>query len=107
MTKEEFIEKAINITSKEDFGKLYDEIVKPIKNTEMTKSGAVTLKFLQTKPGELYSAKMIGESLGVGSRSVSGSMRKLVTDGYVEKSGSNPTVYKITNKGINYTFDNN
>lgn len=50
---------------------------------------------------------MIGESLGVGSRSVSGSMRKLVTDGYVEKSGSNPTVYKITNKGINYTFDNN
>lgn len=107
MTKEEFIEKAINITSKEDFGKLYDEIIKPTKNTEMTKSGAAALKFLQTKPGELYSAKMIGESLGVGSRSVSGSMRKLVTDGYVEKSGSNPTVYKITNKGIDYTFDNN
>ena len=31
--------------------------------------------------------------------SVSGSMRKLVTEQYVEKSGTNPVTYKLTENG--------
>ena len=48
----------------------------------------------------LFKAKDIGEGLGISSRTASGAMRKLVTDGYVEKIGSDPVVYAITTKGI-------
>ena len=33
------------------------------------------------------------------ARSVSGSMRKLVTEQYVEKAGTNPVTYKLTENG--------
>ena len=33
------------------------------------------------------------------SRTVSGAMRKLVTDGYVEKIGTSPVVYSVTQAG--------
>jgi DNA-binding HxlR family transcriptional regulator len=33
------------------------------------------------------------------ARSVSGSMRKLVTEQYVEKVGQNPVTYKLTDLG--------
>lgn len=35
------------------------------------------------------------------SRSVSGSMKKLITEGFVEKIGSDPVAYAITEKGKN------
>ena len=106
MTKEEFITKAITLTNKEDFSKLYDEVTNISRAQKMTKNGAAVLKFLQTRPDESFTAKSLGEEMGSNSRSVSGAMRKLVTDGYVEKVGANPTVYKISQKGIEYIFDN-
>jgi Mn-dependent DtxR family transcriptional regulator len=36
---------------------------------------------------------------------VSGAMRKLVTDGYVEKVGESPVIYMLTEKGKNITID--
>ena len=48
----------------------------------------------------LFKAKDIGEGLGISSRTASGAMRKLVTDGYVEKVGQDPIVYAITTEGI-------
>ena len=39
------------------------------------------------------------------SRTASGAMRKLVTDGYLEKVGENPVVYSITEKGISANLD--
>jgi predicted transcriptional regulator len=47
-----------------------------------------------------FNAKQLGELLFMSARSVSGSMRKLVTEGYTEKAGANPVCYKITEKGI-------
>ena len=47
----------------------------------------------------LFKAKEIGEGLGISSRTASGAMRKLVTDGYVEKIGQDPVVYALTEKG--------
>ena len=38
--------------------------------------------------------------MNITSRTASGAMRKLVTDGYVEKMGENPVVYSLTDKGI-------
>ena len=36
------------------------------------------------------------------SRAVTGAIRKLVTDGYVEKIEGNPSTYTLTNKGIDF-----
>ncbi len=46
-------------------------------------------------------AKDIAEGLMMSSRRVSGSIRKLVTDGYVEKIGQDPVIYALTEKGKN------
>ena len=35
------------------------------------------------------------------SRTVSGAMRKLVTDGFVEKIGQDPVMYTLTEQGKN------
>ena len=37
------------------------------------------------------------------SKSVSGTMRKLVSDGYFSKSGSNPVMYSLTDKGKEFS----
>lgn len=45
-------------------------------------------------------AKAVGEQLDISGRSVSGTFRKLVEDGYIEKRAGNPASYKITEKGM-------
>ena len=47
----------------------------------------------------VFSAKQLGELLFMSARSVSGAMRKLVTEGYVIKSGTNPVTYSLTSEG--------
>ena len=42
--------------------------------------------------------------MGMPSKKISGSMRKLVTDGFVEKIGANPVVYALTDKGKNFNI---
>ena len=66
-------------------------------------NGKLVLKYMQDTKDQynnLFKAKEIGEGLSISSRTASGAMRKLVTDGYVEKIGSDPVVYSITEKGI-------
>ena len=46
-------------------------------------------------------SREIAEALFVSSRTVSGAMRKLVTDGFVEKIGQDPVMYSLTEKGKN------
>jgi Mn-dependent DtxR family transcriptional regulator len=53
-----------------------------------------------TKP--LLKAKDIAEGLGISARTVSGAMRKLVTDNYVEKISTDPIIYSLTEKGKSY-----
>lgn len=70
---------------------------------KFTDNGKLVLGYLQQNKDQynnLFKAKDIGEGLGISSRTASGAMRKLVTDGYVEKIGSDPVVYAITTKGI-------
>ena len=51
-------------------------------------------------------AKDIAEGMGLPSKKISGAMRKLVSDGYVEKFGSNPVIYSLSEKGKNFDIEN-
>ena len=73
------------------------------EKTGFTENGRLVLDFMQKNREDfnnLFKAKDVGERMGISSRTVSGAMRKLVTDNFVEKLGSSPTVYSLTNKGI-------
>ena len=80
---------------------------KEIEKPEFTDNGKLILKYLQDHATDIPMAKAkdIGEGLFVSSRVVSGAIRKLVTDGYVEKIGQDPVVYAITNKGKEVKFE--
>lgn len=86
----------------------YWEAFKQIEEKEkpqFTENGRLVLKFLQDHPEpSLWKAKDIAEQLGISSRVVSGAMRKICDDGYVEKMGKDPTIYKITDNGKNATI---
>jgi DNA-binding MarR family transcriptional regulator len=71
-----------------------------------TENGKKILIFLQeNQDTEIWDARRIGAESGMSSRSVSGSIRKLVSDGYVEKVGANPIIYTLTEQGKNYIFE--
>lgn len=73
-----------------------------------TENGKKILLYMQESKdtyNNLFKAKEIGEQLSISSRTVSGGMRKLVADGYVEKLGANPVIYAITDKGEQVKFE--
>ena len=71
-----------------------------------TDNGKLILKWMQENTQEpMLRAKDIAEGLFIGSRAVSGAMRKLVTDGFVEKVGQDPVIYSITENGKNITIE--
>lgn len=73
-----------------------------------TPNGKLVLDYIQKNKdtyNNLFKAKDIGEGLGISSRTASGAMRKLVTDGYIEKVGKDPTVYSLTQKGIEVNLE--
>jgi DNA-binding MarR family transcriptional regulator len=70
---------------------------------KFTENGKLVLKYMQENKelrNNIFNAKEVGEGLGVSSRTASGAMRKLVTDGYVEKIGTNPVIYSLTTSGV-------
>ena len=69
--------------------------------SEITANGKMILKYLQEMSDGMYKAKDIAEGLFISSKTVSGAIRKLVMDGYVEKVGKDPVIYTITEKGKN------
>ena len=102
-----FVEEMIsefNVTLPEDVAEYWEafKIVEEKEKPLFTDNGKVMLKYLQDHPEiPMHKAKDIAEGLCVSSRLVSGSMRKLCDDGYVDKVSKDPVVYKITDKGIN------
>ena len=70
----------------------------------MTDNGKTVLSYMQgnTRPAK---ARDISDRLGISSRTVSGALRKLVNDGYVEKTSDSPVIYVITDKGKNFKID--
>lgn len=65
-----------------------------------TDNGKMILQYLKDNQGTpMWKAKDIAEGLFISSRGVSGAMRKLVTDGFVEKVGQDPVIYSLSEKG--------
>lgn len=73
------------------------------KSAAITENGLKIYQFMTDNKeafSNAFSAKQIGEGLFMSSRSVSGAMRKLINDGYVEKMGANPVIYCLTDKPL-------
>jgi len=69
---------------------------------KFTENGKLVLQYMKDNKdnyNNLFKAKEIGEGLGISSRTASGAMRKLVTDGYIEKIGDTPVIYSLTDIG--------
>lgn len=81
-----------------------------VKNSgAMTENGKKLLSWMQENVDtmtNLFTSKEAAEALFTSGRSIAGSMRKLVNDGYVEKTGKDPVQYSLTEVGKNYQFDN-
>ena len=88
---------------------LYWEAFRGLNDVEkpmFTDNGKLILKHLQANQQEaMWKARDIAEGLFISSRAVSGAMRKLVTDGFVEKVGQDPVVYSLTEKGKNIKIE--
>lgn len=93
-----------------DLPKEYYEVLNEIKSQSLslkekplfTESGLQILEYLQSVGTNKMKASDIAQGMGVSSRKVSGAIRKLVTDDFVEKFGSNPVIYSLTDKGKNF-----
>ena len=75
----------------------------------ITENGIKILQFMKDNcdaRNNIFKAAEIGEGLFMSGRSVSGSMRKLVSDGYVVKEGKDPVCYSITESGKSFELTN-
>ena len=70
----------------------------------MTDKGLAILNQMK-EVDEWITAKSLGELMDLSGRSVSGTMRKLVEDGYVNKMEGSPASYKISEKGMNFKIE--
>ena len=85
----------------------YLNILKEVKDEkpELTENGKVILQYLQDNQDvRCWKAKDLAERIGISSRGASGTLRKLVNDGFCEKLGQDPVIYSLTEKGKNYTI---
>ena len=112
--KQEFIDYVRNLINENpvemsDYVKMYwdafcgtDAGEKPM----FTDNGKQIMVFLQEHTDTpMWRAKDIAEEIFLSSRAVSGSMRKLVSDGFIEKVGQDPVNYSLTEKGKNIKSD--
>lgn len=70
-----------------------------------TENGLSILEYLQTCDAKSLKARDIADGMVISSRQVSGAIRKLVTDGFVDKYGQNPVIYSLTEKGRNFDIN--
>ena len=80
------------------------------ESKEITENGKKLLAWMQENvetKSNIFTSKEAAEALFTSGRSIAGSMRKLVSDGYVEKMGKNPVQYSLTEKGKLYTIIDN
>lgn len=68
-----------------------------------TENGFKVFKFLREhRDKDVWKSKDIAEEMFISSRTVSGCMRKLVSDGFVDKVSTDPVMYSLTDQGKEY-----
>lgn len=104
-----YVEKVLNENEISEDGLKFWKFFKENKDIEkplFTENGKKIFIFLRENlDTELWKSKDIAERLGISSRSVSGAMRKLVSDNFVEKVSTEPIVYTLTEFGKNYNIE--
>ena len=102
---EELLRAETNILSPEAVE--YFESLKAMPEKEkapFTENGAKVLQWMQDNYAQynnVLKAKDIAEGLFLpSSRTVSGAIRKLITDGYVTKTAGTPVCYSLTDAGM-------
>lgn len=104
-----FNEANITLNNMPDGVRLYWETFCETQESEkpiLTDNGKLILQFLKDNQNtQKWKSKDIAEELFIPSRSVSGAIRKLVTDGFVEKIGQDPAIYILTEKGKNFEIN--
>lgn len=112
--KEEFIEYVEKLMSNSTIEmtegvQLYWDAFKGTSDEEkpmFTENGKIILQYLKDNQSiPMWKSKDIAEGLFISSRAVSGAMRKLVTDGFVEKVGQDPVIYALTEQGKNIEIE--
>lgn len=86
----------------------YLKILAEVKDDKpvLSENGKIILEFLQEHlDNRLWKSKDIAEQIGLGSRSVSGAMRKLCNDGFCEKIGKDPCIFALTEKGKTFVIE--
>lgn len=72
----------------------------------LTENGIKIIQFLQENQEQKeWTARDIAEGIFLSSRSVSGAMRKLVTDGFVDRIEKEPTMYTLSDEGKNIILE--
>ena len=71
-----------------------------------TDMGLQILEYIQASEAKNHTAKDIATGMDISSRRVSGAMRKLMTDGFVEKLfNKSPAVYALTEQGRKFNIE--
>lgn len=103
--KERFIEEvaAAGINFSDLAQEFFDELQSgAAAASPITEKGLNVLKFMvanRDRYNNIFKSQSIAADLGISSRTVSGTMRKLVADGFVHKEGQNPVCYSLTEQG--------
>ena len=96
------IEMSANVKAYIDALMEVDQNEKPI----LTDNGKQILLYMQQNSEKTtFKAREIAEGLFISSRGVSGSLRKLVSDGFADKLGESPVIYTLTEKGKNFIIE--
>ena len=85
----------------------YLNILKEIKDEkpELTENGKLVLKYMQEHVDiRCWKAKDLADQMNISSRGASGTLRKLVNDGFCEKLGQDPVIYSLTEKGKTFVI---
>ena len=105
---DELIDACHLTTIPEDVQDFYDMLKSSQNNYSekpaFTENGLLILEYLQSNDIKSIKAREIADGLCKPSRTISGAMKKLVNDGYVEKFGQNPVIYALTEKGKNFNL---
>ena len=108
ISKKEFIEEIENVVDMsslsigaQEYWAMWKDDKKKDKPM-FTDNGKLILTYLKEHTEkDVWKASDIAEGLFVSSRTVSGAIRKLVADGFVEKVSTDPVIYTITELGKN------
>ena len=101
----------VSFCGEEDSQKVleYFESLKTIPaKPEITEKGLEILRAMQSEVevrNNLFKAADVGSILDKPAKAVSGSLRKLVSDGFVEKIGEKPILYALTEKGKTFEVE--